>query len=83
MGYDFTQKQCIRSLLKIGFIDASKRRGKHFKFKPPEKYINSHETGIRPFITIPKHQFFCQDAIVNEIGKICGEEMKQSFLKSL
>jgi len=83
MSYDFTQKQCIKSLLKIGFTDASKRRAKHFKYKPPEKYINKLEINIKPFITVPKHHFYCQDAIVNEIGKICGEEIKQEFLKNL
>jgi hypothetical protein len=82
MGYDFTQKQCIRALLRIGFTDASKRGGKHFKYRPPEKFSNS-EGNIRPFITVPKHNFFCQDAIVNEIGKICGEDMKQEFIKNL
>lgn len=82
MGYDFTQKQCIRALLKIGFTDASKRGGKHFKYRPPEKLCRA-EGNIRPFITVPKHKFFCQDAIVNEVGKICGDEMKQAFLKNL
>ncbi len=83
MGYDFTQKQCIKSLLKIGFTDSSKRRAKHFKFKPPEKYIRKSEINVRPFIIVPKHQFYCQDAIVTEIGKICGEEVKQEFLDNL
>ncbi|MEK7189749.1 MAG: hypothetical protein AAB666_02080 [Patescibacteria group bacterium] len=83
MGLDFTQKRCIKALLKIGFTDASKRRSKHFKYRPPEKYINNYRENIRPFITVPKHKFFCQEAIVNEVGKICGEEMKQEFLKNL
>jgi len=83
MGYDFTQKQCVKALLKIGFTDASKRRGKHFKYRPSEKCINNYPGSVRPFITIPKHNFFCQDAIVKEIGKICGEAIKQEFLKNL
>jgi len=83
MGYDFTQKQCIKALLKTGFTDTSKRRAKHFKYRPPEKCINNYQGSVRPFITIPKHKFFCQDAIVKEIGKICGEEMKREFLKNL
>jgi len=83
MGYDFTQRQCIKALLKIGFTDASKRRGKHLKFRPPEKCVNNYKENIKPFITVPKHKFFCQDAIVNEISKICGEETKQEFLKNL
>jgi len=86
MGYDFTQRQCIRALLRIGFTDASKRRGKHFKFKPPEDCTNrfdSIDSSIRPFITVPKHDFYCQDAIVREIGNLCGEEVKQRFLFEL
>ncbi|MBU1037305.1 hypothetical protein KKF32_04785 [Patescibacteria group bacterium] len=83
MGYDFTQKQCIRALLKIGFTDASKRRAKHFKYKLPEKCKLNFEGNTKPFITVPKHKFFCQDAIVNEINKLCGEEMKQNFLNNL
>jgi len=83
MGYDFTQKQCIKALLKIGFTDASKRRSKHFKYRPSEKYLNNFQRNTRPFITVPKHNFFCQEAIVNEIGKMCGEEIKQEFLKNL
>lgn len=83
MGYDFTQKQCIKALLKTGFTDASKRRSKHFKYRPPEKFITNHPANTRPFITVPKHKFFCQDAIVDEIGKLCDEETKQEFLKNL
>lgn len=58
MGYGFTQKQCIKSLLKIGFTDASKRRSKHYKYKPPEDCHVNYEGNIKPFITIPKHKFF-------------------------
>ncbi len=83
MGYNFTQKQCVKALLKIGFVSASKRRGKHFKFKPPENCIINFTEKQRPFITVPKHKFYCQDAIVAEIRKLCGEEMKEKFLKNL
>jgi len=83
MGYSFTLRQCIRALLKIGFTDASKRGGKHFKYRPPEKFTGKCEGNIRQFITVPKHNFFCQDALVNEIGKLCDEETRQAFLKNL
>ena len=83
MGYSFTQKQCIKSLLKIGFSDASTRRSKHYKYKLPENCQVNCERGIRPFITAPKHKFFCQDAIVSEVNKLCGEEVKQKFLDNL
>lgn len=83
MGNDFTQKQCIKALLKIGFTDASKRKAKHYKYRPPEKYNINFEGKIKPFITVPKHKFFCQDAIVNEVYKLCGQEMKQKFLENI
>lgn len=83
MGYDFTQKQCIKALLKIGFTDASKRRAKHYKYKPPKEGAGVYKGNIKPFITVPKHKFFCQDAIVSEINKLCGEETKQKFLDNL
>jgi len=69
-------------LLKIGFTDSSKRRSKHYKFKPPIDCVKIFEN-VRPFITVPKHEFYCQSAIVREIAKICGEEMKQKFLENL
>lgn len=83
MGYSFTQQECIRALLKIGFTDASKRRGKHYKYRPPSHCNKNFGENVRPFITIPKHQFYCQDAIVREIVRLCGEKMKQKFLENL
>lgn len=86
MSYSFTQKQCIRALIKIGFTDASKRRAKHFKYKPPlecDECIKKFQRNIRPFITVPKHDFYCQDEIVKEVDNLCGEEMKQRFLDNL
>lgn len=83
MGYSFSQKQCIKALLKIGFTDASKRRGKHFKFKPPDECLVGKNPNTRPFITVPKHVFYCQDAIVREVGNLCGEQKKQEFLNNL
>lgn len=83
MGYDFTQKQCINALVKIGFTDASKRRAKHFKYKPPKECKIDCEGNTRPFVTVPKHKFYCQDAIVGEIERLCGVEMKQNFLNNL
>jgi len=83
MGYDFTQKECIRALLKVGFTDATKRGSKHYKYKPPEECDANCDGNIRPFITVPRHQFYCQDAIVREISKLCGEGIKQRFLDNL
>ena len=83
MGYNFTQQQCIKALLKIGFTDASKRRAKHYKYKPPANPSKTFGENIRPFITVPKHEFYCQDAMVREVARLCGEEMKQRFLDNL
>lgn len=83
MGHHFTQRQCIQALLKIGFTDVSTRRSKHLKYSPSGNSIINVGPNMRPFITIPKHDFYCQDAIVREIDRLCGEEMKQRFLDNL
>jgi len=36
---DFNRKQCIRALLKLGFVKDNKRRGSHDKFKAPEHVL--------------------------------------------
>ncbi len=63
--------------------NASKRRAKHFKYKPPERCNSKYEGDIKPFITVPKHKFFCQNAIVDEVKNLCGEEIKKEFLNNL
>lgn len=84
MGYDFTQRQCINALLEIGFTKAKSKRSWHYKYRPPSDCKGSTpHNGVRPFITVPKHDFYCQDAIVREIRQLCGEEMKNRFLKAL
>jgi len=82
MGYAFTRNECIKALLKIGFTDKTKRKAKHDKFKPPFVLENIPKN-IRPFIMVPRHDFYCQDAIVKEIEKLCGSEMVQKFLNNL
>jgi len=32
---------------------------------------------------VPRHDFYCQDAIVAEIEKLCGKEMADKFLANL
>ena len=82
MGYSFTRKECIRALLIIGFINKSKRKAKHDKFKPPF-ILDNVLKNIRPFIMVPRHDFYCQDAIVGEIEKLCGKDMVEFFLNNL
>ncbi|PIT90273.1 MAG: hypothetical protein COU22_03115 [Candidatus Komeilibacteria bacterium CG10_big_fil_rev_8_21_14_0_10_41_13] len=82
MRYSFSRKQCIKSLKKIGFVKKTKRRGKHDKYEPPF-ILEGLSKNIRPFIMIPRHKFYCQDAIVSEIEKLCGEEMVKKFLNNI
>jgi len=82
MGYTFTRQECIRALLRIGFIDKSKRKAKHDKYKPPY-VLETIPKNIKPFIMVPRHDFYCQDAIVAEIKKLCGQAMVDKFLDNL
>ena len=75
--WNFNRKQCIRSLMKIGFTVANKRSGKHDKFKAPME-CNP------PFIMIPRHKdLHCQNAIIEELKKMGGEKMIDNFKSHL
>jgi len=82
MGYSFTRKECIKALIKIGFVKKTKRKAKHDKYKPPF-VLDSVSKNIRPFIMVPRHNFYCQDALVGEIEKLCGQEIVEKFLNNL
>jgi len=32
---------------------------------------------------VPRHNFYCQDALVGEIEKLCGQEIVEKFLNNL
>lgn len=77
-GNTFNRRQCIRALLKLGFIFDTKRSGKHDKYIAP--FANSNP----PFIMIPRHkELHCQDAIIKELEKMGGMELVDRFRQYL
>lgn len=75
---NFNSRQCARALEKLGFILATKRNGKHDKYRAPQPNANP------PFIMIPRHKdIHCQDEIIKEIKKIGGEELVEKFRSNL
>ncbi len=77
-GYTFNRRQCVRALMKIGFVLATQRSGKHDKFRSPLPRANP------PFIMIPRHNdLHCQDAIVKELEKMGGPELVEKFVSHL
>ena len=75
---DFTYRQCVRALLKIGFREASVRSGSHDKFRSPFEHSNP------PFIMVPRHRVLhCQKAILKELKAMGGDDFLARFLDSL
>ncbi len=80
---NFNQRQCIRALKRLGFVDRSKRR-KHFKFYPPENIAERIAIGSPQFIIIPNHrELKVQKLIIQEIKSMGGEELVRKFLDNL
>ena len=40
---DFNRKQCIKSLIKLGFIKKDMRRGSHDKYTPPKEILEKRQ----------------------------------------
>lgn len=77
-GNTFSRRQCVRALLKMGFILANKRSGKHDKFKAPFTRADL------PFIMVPRHKdLHCQDAIIKELEKMGGKKLVDEFRSHL
>lgn len=77
---NFSQKQCIKALQRLGFILQSNRKGNHDKFIPPKKFNPCNP----PFIMIPRHKdLHCQNAIIKEIESIGGENLVNEFRENL
>ena len=76
--WNFSKKQCVCVLKKLGFIEVTSRKGRHDKFLSPLK--DSHP----PFIMIPRHnELHCQREIVKELKKMGGGELLGKFRESL
>jgi predicted RNA binding protein YcfA (HicA-like mRNA interferase family) len=74
---NFNRRQCIRALIRLGFVLANKRHGQHDKFLAPSPHNSL-------FIMVPRHKNLnCQHAILRELKKIGGEEMEKKFLENL
>ena len=78
---DFSPKQCIKALQKLGFeIEKDKGRGGHFKARVP-KGIRV-PTGKRDFIIIPYHsKFKNRFFVINEL-KTFGFDIRK-FIDAL
>jgi len=80
--YNFNRRQCVRALWNIGFVLCNKRRRSgHDKFCSPENI--KIEKGHRSFITVPRGELKCQNAIITELRKMGGDEMVKKFRDNL
>lgn len=74
----FNRRECVRALLKLGFVLNNKRSGGHDKFKAPFSKARP------PFIMIPRHNdIHCQDKIVKELERLGGIELVEKFKQYL
>ncbi|MBU4481888.1 hypothetical protein KKC16_00320 [Patescibacteria group bacterium] len=80
---NFSKKECIRALLKIGFFKEphQARRSPHDKYLVSLEYKQEIQ---RSFIMIPHgRKLKCQRAILKELKKIGGGELVAKFLEKL
>lgn len=83
INYNFNQKQCVRSLKRIGFVNKSKR-SKHFKFFPPDYIKNQIQSGKPQFIIVSNHrELRTQKLIIQELNKMGGKKLADSFIENL
>lgn len=85
--WNFSRKQCVRALLRIGFHLCNKgRNAGHEKYCPPEVLrAQLRETRSRHvFVMVPRHKdLHCQDEIVNELRNMGGNDLVTSFKVNL
>jgi len=88
-GYNFSKKDCLKSLLAIGFQEQvkNKRRSPHKKYRPTESLLKNIDIqGQRPFIMIPncsEKKFFLQNAVISQLKVLGGSKLVDEFLKHL
>jgi len=74
---NFSKKQCIKVLNKLGFTLITNCRGKHDKYIAPENIKSSNNI---PFIIIPRHnELHCQNAIIKELRAMGGDNLIKKF----
>lgn len=77
---DFSSLECIRALVKLGFVLKKVRRGSHHKYEPPEDILKKIPFDRPHFVMVPKHRaIHCQDEIVKELENMGGEELVKQF----
>lgn len=75
--WNFNRKQCVRALIKLGFILSVIRQGQHDKYNTPKQYLSPNTP---PFIMIPRHnKLKIQHKIVKELEKMGGVELIEQF----
>ena len=78
---NFSRRQCVKALKKLGFQLADNRRGSHDKYQTPNNLINS---SLYSFIMVPRHNNLrCQNAIIKELRAIGGDELIRQFREYL
>lgn len=84
---NFNQRQCIKALKRIGFfISPNQRKGKHFKYLPPDEIIEKIKTdmNVPKFIMIPRgKELHVQDLILKELKTMGGDDLVRKFLDNL
>lgn len=83
-GYNFSRKQCIRALIKLGFFLKNKRSGRHDKYEPPQNILNNLSGNHPKFIMVPRHnELHCQNEIIGELKMMGGEDLVKRFTEFL
>ena len=83
-GYNFSRKQCIRALIRLGFILKNKRSGRHDKFEPPSSILNKLSGNQPKFIMAPRHnELHCQNEIITELRAMGGDALLKQFTNNL
>jgi predicted RNA binding protein YcfA (HicA-like mRNA interferase family) len=78
--FNFSKKQCIRALKKLGFYENGKRRGIHDKYCPPKGILKKLIHDQPHFIMIPRHnELHVQMEIVKELRAMGGDELAEQF----
>lgn len=81
---DFSRRDCIRALRRLGFSHDTSRHGRHDKFLLPQHLAATIGSSAARFIMVPRHrQLRCQREIVQELRAMGGDELVQAFTAEL
>jgi predicted RNA binding protein YcfA (HicA-like mRNA interferase family) len=81
---NFNKRQCIRALVALGFYLDNKRRGQHDKFAVPVDLAAKIVWPNPKCIMVPRHNtLHCQEAILQELRKMGGDDLVRRFIAEL